>query len=270
MGVLLNSVLITALAVPATAQNATQGAAPRSAGAPSAERIRELVAASHVLHRLGLMDGYGHVSVRHDKDPNRFLMSRSMGPEFITSDDIMEFDLDSTPVDQRGRQMHGERFIHSSIYKARPDVQAVVHTHAPALVLMSVIDDPMRPIYHMAGFIGQGIPVFDIRPVAGLSDMLISDGMRGAALAKGLSDKPAVLMRGHGVTVVGESVGDAVARTYYLTINATLQQQAAMMSRKIQFLAPEEAAKADMVSISRKNWEMWMKEDEQASKRAEK
>jgi HCOMODA/2-hydroxy-3-carboxy-muconic semialdehyde decarboxylase len=231
--------------------------APASAGPADPQRVADLVAANHIVHTLGLLDGYGHVSVRHDKDPNRFLMGRSMGPAAVTAADIMEFDLESAPVDQRGRQMHGERFIHGQIYKARPDVMAVVHSHAPPLVPFGVIDEPLRPVFHMSAFIGEGIPIFEIRDAIGMSNMLVSNNQSGAALAKTLGRKPAALMRGHGVAVVGASLGEAVARTQYMTINAQLQSQAMAMGKPIQFLAPEEAAKAGATDIQRKNWEMW-------------
>lgn len=246
--------LAAAALVPLALAAQRPGAAPVGAGA---ETVRDLVAANHIVHTLDLMDGYGHVSVRHDTDPNRFLLGRSMGPAAVTAADIMEFDLDSNPIDQRGRAMHGERFIHGSIYKARPDVKAVVHTHAPPLVLFSVIGEPLRPVFHMSAFIGQGVPVFDIRRVAGMTNMLISNNETGAALAKALGRSPAALMRGHGVVVVGTSLGDAVSRTHYMTINAQIQSQAMAMGKTIEFLAPEEAAQAGAVDIQRKNWDMW-------------
>src|SRR5262249_941693 len=162
------------------------------------------------------LDGFGHVSVRHDRDPNRFLMSRSLAPELVTAADIIEFDLNCNPVNAQGRTLYQERFIHGEIYRARPDVKAVVHTHTPSLIPFGVSSTSLRPVYHMAGFIGDRVPVFDIRKTAGMTDMLVSDSARGKALAQALGNKTAILMRGHGVAVVGATIPIAVGRSIYL------------------------------------------------------
>ncbi|HEY8508839.1 MAG TPA: class II aldolase/adducin family protein, partial [Steroidobacteraceae bacterium] len=133
----------------------------------------------------GLLDGFGHVSVRSARNPNRYFISRSRAPALVSAGDIMEYDLEDNPVDARGRSSYLERFIHSEIYKARPDVQAIVHSHSPAVIPFGVIDVPLRPIYHMAGFLVGPVPVFEIRTVAGTeSDMLIRNKTLGAALAR--------------------------------------------------------------------------------------
>ena len=241
----------------AEGQNPPAPASPAEANPTEAlaSLVWDLVAANRILADQGVIDGYGHVSVRHPNNPNRYLMGSYMAAEIVTADDIIEFDLDSNPQDTKGRRMQGERFIHGGVYKARPDVNAVVHFHAPPLVLMGVLGEPLRPIYHMAGFIGEGVPLFEIRDAAGMTNMLVSNLTLGSALAETLGNKPAVLMRGHGATVVGPTLPHAVGRSVYLTINAELQLQA--LGKKIEFLAPEEASLADSQNGYPKNWELW-------------
>src|SRR5438874_6851179 len=142
-------------------------AQPKSAGVPDGRLIEDLVVANRVLADLGVLDGFGHVSVRHDKDANRYLMSRSMAPALVKADDILEYDLDSVAVDAKGQALFLERFIHGAIYKARPDVKAIVHSHSPSVIPFSVSKTKLRPIYHMSSFLGDGAPVFEIREVAG-------------------------------------------------------------------------------------------------------
>lgn len=249
--------------------NAVIGAAPQAgaqgaAGAAKTDVVEgiaslvwDLVAANRILADQQVLDGYGHVSVRNDRDPNRYLLARSMAPEITTADDIMEFDLDSNPVDGRGRPMHSERFIHGEIYKLRADVKSVVHFHAPSVVLMSVSGEAFRPIYHMAGFLGDGVPLFDIRKATGqMTNMLVLNGALGRALAQTLGNKPSALMRGHGAAVVGESLPQVVGRSVYLKINADMQVQA--LGKNIEFLDPEEARLAGVATDSfPKDWEMW-------------
>ena len=215
----------------------------RSAGPADRQLIGDLVAANRILAMHGVLDGWGHVSVRHNRDPNRYLLSRSLAPELITAQDILEFDLDNEAVDAKGRNLYTERYIHGEIYKTRPDVTAIAHMHAPPLIPFGVIERKLMPIYHRAAFVAQGVPVFEIRDAAGLTDLLIRNPALGAALAKSLADKPAVLMRGHGATVVGPSLPRLVGRSIFLPLNATLQMQAVMMSGggPIKFLDPEEA-----------------------------
>ena len=179
---------------------------PASAGPADPALIEDLVAANRILADQGVVDGYGHVSARHNLDPKRYLLARSMAPELVTAEDIVEFDLDSNPVDPRGRKFYLERFIHGEIYKARPEVKSVVHHHSPAVIPFGVTNVPLRPIYHMAAFVGLGVPVFEIREAGGMTDMLVSTPELGRALARTLGDKPAALMRGHGAVVVGASI----------------------------------------------------------------
>jgi ribulose-5-phosphate 4-epimerase/fuculose-1-phosphate aldolase len=233
--------------------------APPSAGSVEPQLIEDLVAANRILADQGVLDGWGHVSVRHPRNPNRYLLSRSRAPELINAEDIMEFDLDSNPVDARGRPLYTERFIHGEIYKARPDVVAIVHTHAPALIPFGISKVPLKPVYHRSAFIAAGVPVFEIRERAGMTDMLIRDHALGRALADALGDHPAALMRGHGAVVVGPSLQRVVGRSIFLPLNATLQMQAAALGGPVTYLDPEEARKIEEregYGLARA-WEAW-------------
>ncbi len=233
--------------------------APASAGPVSQQLIDDLVAANRILADQGVLDGWGHVSVRHPLDPNRYLLSRSRAPELVTADDIMEFDLDSNPVDAKGRDLYSERFIHGEIYKTRPDVMAVVHSHAPALIPFGITKTPLQPVYHRSAFISAGVPVFEIRERGGMTDMLIRDRALGHALADALGDHPAALMRGHGAVIVGPSIQRVVGRSIFLPLSATLQLQAAALGGQVTYLDAEEARKIEAregYGLAR-SWEAW-------------
>jgi HCOMODA/2-hydroxy-3-carboxy-muconic semialdehyde decarboxylase len=254
-----STAVITALGL---ARRAFAQAAPASAGPPTPALMEDLVAASRILADQGVLDGYGHVSVRHDRDPNRYLMSRSMAPALVTAGDIMEWDLDSAPVDPKGRTGFIERFIHGEIYKARPDVMAVVHNHSPSVIPFGVTQAPLRPLYHMSAFLGGGVPVWDIKTAAGEStDMLVRNAALGRALAQTLGPRPVALMRGHGAVVVGPTVQMAVFRSLYTEMNAKLQQQAMALGGPITFLDPDEAKKAEqnVGGTVARPWELWKK-----------
>jgi HCOMODA/2-hydroxy-3-carboxy-muconic semialdehyde decarboxylase len=241
-----------------TAQQAASPA-PASAGPVDPQLIEDLVAANRILADQGVLDGWGHVSVRHPRDPNRYLLSRARAPELVTADDIMEFDLDSNPVNAAGRAPYTERFIHGEIYKARPDVVAVVHTHAPALIPFGITRVPLQPIYHRSAFISGGIPVFEIREAGGMTDMLIRNQALGKALAASLGDRPAALMRGHGAAVVGPSLPRVVSRSIFLSLSASLQAQAMALGGSPTFLDAEEARKIEDregFGLAR-SWEAW-------------
>jgi HCOMODA/2-hydroxy-3-carboxy-muconic semialdehyde decarboxylase len=220
--------------------------------------VEDLVAANRILADQGVVDGWGHVSVRHHRDPARYLMSRAIAPELVTAADIMEYDLDSVAVDARGRGLYLERFIHGEIYKVRPDVKAVVHHHSPAVIPFGVTPQALRPIYHMAAFLGNGAPVFEIRAFGGMTDMLIRTPALGQALAQTLGPDNALLMRGHGGVVVGPTIPHAVARSVYMEINAKLQQQALALG-PVTYLDPEEAKKAETAvsGTYSRPWELW-------------
>ncbi|MBL6617980.1 MAG: class II aldolase/adducin family protein [Reyranella sp.] len=234
-------------------------AQPKSAGAPDPKVLEDLVAASRVLADLGVVDGFGHVSVRHDKDPNSYLMSRSMAPGLVKADDILEYDLDSVAVDPKGQALFLERFIHGEIYKARPDVKAVVHSHSPSVIPFSVSKTRLQPIYHMSSFLGLDVPVFEIRDVEGpASNLLVSNPKLGAALAKVLASHTVTLMRGHGSVTVGTSLPQVVFRAYYAEMNAKLQSEAIKLGA-VTYLTPEEAAASANTndSLVMRPWELW-------------
>jgi ribulose-5-phosphate 4-epimerase/fuculose-1-phosphate aldolase len=240
--------ILLALAAVCIASVAGAQTAPVSAGPPDPQLIEDLVAANRILADQGLLDGWGYVSVRHNRDSNRFLMARGMAAQLVTAKDILEFDLDSRPVDTHGLPMSGlftERYIHGEIYKLRPDVIAIVHTHAPSLIPFGVTKVPLQPMYHRSAFISLGIPVFEIRERAGMTDMLIRNATLGHNLAEALGDHPAALMRGHGAVITGPSLPRVVSRTIFLALNATLQAQAMGMGAPITYMDPEEARKIE-------------------------
>lgn len=234
-------------------------AQPVSGGSVEAAVIEDLVAGSRILADQGVLDGFGHVSIRHPGNPSRLLMSRSLAPALTRPEDIIEYDLDCAPIDARGRASFLERFIHCEIYKARPDVKSVVHTHSPGVVPFAASSVPLRPMYHVAGFLAAGVPVFEIRKSAGMTNMLIADAALGQVLAGTLGDKAVVLMRGHGNVVVGPSVQVAVYRAIYTEINARLQAQAIALGGEITYLSKEEGEKADVVQqqVVMRPWELW-------------
>ena len=233
--------LAAAAASPALAQPA---AAPVSAGPPSKALLDDLVVANRILADQGVVDAFGHISVRHDKNPERFLISRNLAPGQVTAADIMEYDLDGNPCDARGRGSYLERFIHGSVLKARPDVNSVVHSHSPGVIPFSVSDTPLKPLYHMAGFLGVGAPKFEIREAFGTeTDMLIRDPKMGAAVARALGKGTVVLMRGHGSVAVGSTIRLAVMHAVYTEVDARLEAEALKLG-KVTFLNPVEAAKA--------------------------
>lgn len=222
----------------------------------SANQIEDLVAADRILAAHEIVDAYGHVSVRSAQNPRHYFMSRALAPELVTAQDILEYDLDSAVVGSSAAGLCLERFIHGEVYKARPDVKAVVHCHTPSLIPFGATDVPLRAIFGLAGFIAEGIPVFEIRKTAGMTDLLIRDPARGRALAQTLGDKPAALMRGHGAVVVGASIPLVVGRCVYLDLNARVQAQAMALSKHVTYLTPEEG-KLSVADDYRRAWELW-------------
>jgi ribulose-5-phosphate 4-epimerase/fuculose-1-phosphate aldolase len=222
--------------------------------------VADLATANHILYDQHVVDAFGHVSVRHDKRPDRFLLARNMAPALVTSADIIEFDLDGTPIDAGDRKVYLERFIHGEIYRARPDVMAVVHSHSHAVIPFGAMQThKLRAIFHMGGFIGTGTPVFEIRECAGDgSDLLIRNNELGVALAKSLGPRSAVLMRGHGATVVGATLPEAVYRGVYLDINARLQLQTIGLG-PVNYLTEAEGQATATTNASQigRAWEMW-------------
>ena len=221
---------------------------------------RELVDANHILFRQKVVDGFGHVSARRPDRADRFLLSRSMAPALVRAADILEFDLDGAVTEPDGRAVYLERFIHSEIYRARPDVAAIVHSHSASVIPFGVVRDaPLRAMWHMCGFLGEGAPVFDIRDAAGEgTDLLIRDRALGAALARSLQGAAVVLMRGHGATVVGTDLRQAVFRAVYAETGARLQAEALRLGR-VAFLTAAEAAAAARANDAQVNraWDLW-------------
>jgi ribulose-5-phosphate 4-epimerase/fuculose-1-phosphate aldolase len=239
-------------ALPARAQ-------PVSAGPANAALLDDLVAGNRILYDQGVVDGFGHISVRHDKDPNRYLLAKSMAPALVTRDDIIEYDLNSNPVDARGRASYLERFIHGELYKARPDVIAIVHSHSPAVLPFADTAVPLRPMNHIASFLGAGVPVFEIRDTAGpASDMLIRNAALGHALAATMGNHPVALMRGHGSVAAAQSIQHVVFRAVYTEVNAKVQAEAMKLGTPT-FLNTEEAAAATKTNdgLVERPWALW-------------
>ena len=237
-------------------------AADHRAKAPAADPqlIDDIVIANRILFDQGVVDAFGHISARHDKAPNRFLLARNMAPGQVTHADIIEFDLDGNPIDAGGRRVYLERFIHGEIYRARPDVMAIVHNHSPTVVPFTIVpSQPFRPVCHMCGFIGAGASNFEIREVAGdASDLLIRSRELGAALAKTLGSGLIALMRGHGATIVAESIPHVVYRSVYAEVNAKLLSEALRLG-PVTYLTEGEAAtaRANVESQVQRPWDLW-------------
>jgi ribulose-5-phosphate 4-epimerase/fuculose-1-phosphate aldolase len=223
------------------------------------ELMQDLVAANRILAEHGVIDAYGHVSVRSPQHPGRYWLARAIAPERVQAGDLMEYDLDSRPLDAQARESVRERFIHGEIYKTRPDVMAVVHNHSPSVIPFSVTGVPMRAIFHMAAFIGDGLPNFEIRDVQKGTDLLVKTPALGAALARIVSNKPAALMRGHGAVVVGETLARAVGRSVYLELSARMQMQALLLAQggRITYLDEAEVAASMPVQDYNRAWPMW-------------
>ena len=206
----------------------------------------------------GVLDAMGHISVRHAARPDRFLLARSMAPELVTPPISSNTTSTDSAIDARDRTSYLERFIHSEIYKARPDVRAVVHCHTASLIPFADSDVPLRAMYHMAAFVAEGVPVFDIRKAAGLTDLLVRDAALGKALAQSLGQKSAALMRGHGAVVVAASIPNVVGRSIYLDVNAKAQAQAIALGGKITYVEADEAKlrMSDTNEYARA-WDLW-------------
>ena len=224
--------------------------------------LEDLALANHILVNQGVLDGFGHISVRHPQKPDRFFIARSMAPALVEVADIVEVDLEGNVHDAQGRRTYVERFIHSAIYKARPDVMSVIHSHSPAVIPFGVTGARLRPICHMSGFLGAVTPVYEIRHSAGEStDLLISSQALGESLANTLGKSNVALMRGHGSVTVGSSIKQAVFRGVYTESKARLQSEASRLG-EITFLTEAEAqATSDMNDQHLdRPWEMWKRD----------
>jgi ribulose-5-phosphate 4-epimerase/fuculose-1-phosphate aldolase len=223
--------------------------------------LEDLAAASRILADQGVFDAAGHVSMRHPGHPERFLMSRSLAPQMITADDIMEFDIDSNPIDARGRNAFIERYLHGEIFRARPDVMAIAHSHSPSTIAFGLSNVPMRAMYHNAAFLAAGVPVFDIREKFGATDIVVSSGEKGAALAQVLADKPVGLLRAHGMVATGPSLPVAVFRAIFTVASASIQHQALALGGPVAALDAEEGRLADVDNVQTvgRSWDLWKK-----------
>jgi ribulose-5-phosphate 4-epimerase/fuculose-1-phosphate aldolase len=227
------------------------------------QTISDLVAANRILAIEGILDAFGHVSIRDPRDPAYYLMSRSVAPALVTAADIIQHDLENNAANakDRGEKLYYERWIHGEVYKARPDVNAVVHSHSPTVVPFASTKAPLRPLLHNASFLGFGAPVFEIRNFVANSDLMISTAALGKAMAAAMGPTATVvLLRGHGNVVVGPTVQIAVFRAYYTEINARQQLQAmALGPDDVVYMDAGECATADkiMQSVAGRPWELW-------------
>jgi ribulose-5-phosphate 4-epimerase/fuculose-1-phosphate aldolase len=207
----------------------------RSGADSNAQRTADLVTAYAILVNEGVLDSFGHVSFRSATDSSRFFMPYALPPSLVRAEDVIEYAVaDSQPVDPRGRRVNGERYIHGEIYKARPDVQAVLHSHSQAVIPFSIANVPLRPVVVQAGFLPLETPNFEIRDTRGNErGMQVTNMPRGAALAKVLGNAPVALMRGHGNVVVGSSVKQVTVYAAYVDINARMQAAALLLNSRI-------------------------------------
>ncbi|MES1978065.1 MAG: class II aldolase/adducin family protein [Pseudomonadota bacterium] len=229
--------------------------------APDAELVRKLALANRILYARGVVDGFGHISVRHNSTPDVFLLSRSRAPALVDASDIGCYNLDGEPLTPVDGNPYLERFIHSEIYRARPEVVAVVHSHSPSVIPFGITGQRLRPVFHMSGFLGGGSAHFEIRDTAGESDLLIRSPELGKALAAAMGNCACVLMRGHGSTVAGGSIEQAVYRAVYAELNAKLQAEG-MKLGEVQYLTETEGALAAAANDSQigRAWALWERE----------
>jgi len=227
--------------------------------------IRDLVVANRILANENVIDAYGHVSIRHPLNPERYLLSCSKSPEFVELSDIVEYTLDGKPVNDDRRHPYRERFIHGAIYEARPEVSSVVHAHAEDVLPFGITPTPLRPVIHSGSFIGGAVPVWDIADKFGdETDLLVSNMAQGRDLAKTLANNTVTLMRGHGFAAAGRSLVEAVRVSIYLPRNARVQM-AAMRLGELKYLSPGEIAARSSpdgyftpnTPETRRAWEYW-------------
>jgi HCOMODA/2-hydroxy-3-carboxy-muconic semialdehyde decarboxylase len=223
--------------------------------------VEKVVLGNRILYHLGVLDGFGHISCRLDNSPEHFLLSANRAPGRVTKDDILCLDLNGDIVNPTDKRSYLERFIHSEIYRSRPDVMSIVHSHSASVIPFGVTGTPLKPIYHMSGFLGGGTALFEIRDAVGEdNDLLIRDKYLGEALAKSLGGFNCVLMRGHGATIVAPSVEVAVFRSYYAESNAKLQLTAMGMNAPITYLHEKEAHNAMVTNEGqiKRAWDLWV------------
>jgi ribulose-5-phosphate 4-epimerase/fuculose-1-phosphate aldolase len=223
------------------------------------EVLEELVTANRILAREGVVDAFGHVSIRHPERADRYVMSRARAPECIEVDDLMEFTLEGVPVDDAGRKPYSERFIHAGVYEARPEVRSVVHHHSPSVIPFGVTGTRLRPVLHMGASMGTDVPTWDSRTVFGDTNLLVTNMAMARDLALALGPRPVALMRGHGAIVAGVSLREVVFNAVYLELNAELQMKAQALG-PITFLSEceVEASLRTRASFTyERAWERW-------------
>jgi HCOMODA/2-hydroxy-3-carboxy-muconic semialdehyde decarboxylase len=222
--------------------------------------LEDLVTANRALANEQVLDGFGHISIRHPERPDRYFLSRSRSPELVTVEDLLEFDLDSNPVDQRGRAMYAERPIHGEILKARPDVNAVIHHHSHPVLTFCFTKAKLRPVFHMGGVMGRQVPDWDIRDKFGETNLLVVTKEQGADLAQALGPNRMVLLRRHGCVVAGKDLKQAVFTAVYSADNAKLQL-AGMAAGGCEFLSDGEIEESggllEMPVAINRAWEYW-------------
>lgn len=247
----------------APADKGSDGGRPRpaSGGKVDPALLDDLVAANLVLANEGVLDGFGHVSMRHPENPERYLISRSVAPATVTRDGLVECSLDSEMVDPNAPASYLERYIHGAIYKARPDVHCVVHSHSPTVIPFANSKTPLRAMGHVSGFLAGRVPVFDIKDRFGPTDMLVKNNDHGDALAEVLGDRPVALMRGHGNVVTGPSVQIAIHRAIYTEVNARQQLQAQALAGPITYIDEAEGEQCNemIAATSERPWKLWKK-----------
>ncbi|HEY5340235.1 MAG TPA: class II aldolase/adducin family protein [Candidatus Aquilonibacter sp.] len=224
--------------------------------------IEELVLANHILFQQAVVDAFGHVSVRSAADPARFLLTWAIAPALATAVDVLSFDFDGNTPAAAGRELYSERFIHAAIYRARPDVMGIVHSHSPSIIPFTITDVDLRPVWHMSAFLDGSVARFDTQDTAGDTDLLIKTPDLGQSLASSLGASTVALMRGHGSVVVGRSVREAVSRAIYTEANAKLQAESQRMGTRVKFLTAGEAALMNTYTKPdvRRQWDLWVRE----------
>lgn len=216
----------------------------------SLDQAREQLArANRIVAHEGVLDAFGHVSMRHPTDPTRYLLARSRAPELVQADDILEFTLDSDPVVPPTTRLYGERVIHGEIYKARPDVNAVCHHHAPPVLPFCISGMELQPVFHLGATMGDKVPFWDSRDDFGDTTLIVAKPEEGASLARALGPYWMVLMRRHGATTAGTTLEELVFRTIYTTRNAALQIQAHVLGN-VSPLTPGETALAGPYNLA--------------------
>jgi HCOMODA/2-hydroxy-3-carboxy-muconic semialdehyde decarboxylase len=223
------------------------------------ELMDDLVSANRILYDQGVVDGFGHISARDPQRSDRYWLARSIAPSLVTNKDLLQYDLDSNPINAQGQRSYLERFIHGEIYRLRPDVMAVIHSHSTSVVPFAATNVDLKPIFHMAGFLTD-VKRWDIRKATGQNtDMLVRSGALGESMAKALGNSSVVLMRGHGLTVVGASIKEVVFRSVYTEVNARVQAQAIGLGGPVEYLNKEEAEMAAAANVPNydRPWDLW-------------